>query len=395
MAGRAGRKPPGRRGGERRGRHHPEAEAAVRQEGQAAAIAGRGAGEDGGPGSADLAGGPREGRFRRLPAGAGEDRPAEARGGRRAGLSRVPLRRPAGRLRAGGVDRQRGPRTGRPARGVGSPGGRDPLKRPATGRLDPPAPLSGRRAGVVRARGGRADRVRLRRRAPGHDRASVLHRPGAARLPHHDPIQRAILQRGLLRHPSRVGPRDLRPGFARRAVRAATGGGRLTGHPRVAVPAVGEHGRTEPALLGALLPPGPTPFSRGAGRRQAGRLLFCGQRRAAFADPGGGRRGDLQPARPRPVRVGAGPAGGRSAGRRAAGGLEREVPPVPPDRSARRCQRRAPGHPLGRRADRLFSHLCPGEPVRGPVVRPGGGRPGRAGRAAGPGRVPATVPVAP
>ena len=53
---------------------------------------------------------------------------------------------------------------------------------------------------------------------------------------------------------------------------------------------------------------GPEAVSCRAGQRRPRRLLLCRQRRAAFADPRGGRRGDVQPAHSHSLRVGAGPA---------------------------------------------------------------------------------------
>ena len=127
--------------------------------------------------------------------------------------------------------------------------------------------LPDRPAGGVRPRGGRADRLRLRPRPARRDRPSVLHRPGPERLPHHHALQRALLHRGVLRHPARGRPRHLRPGAAGRPVRPAAGRGRLAGHPRVAVAAVGEPRRPQPRLLAALLPRAQAAVPRGPGRR--------------------------------------------------------------------------------------------------------------------------------
>ena len=120
----------GRRSARRRGRRGAPAETAVRQEGQAAADAGGRTGADGRSGPAGLARGPRKGRFPLVSPVAGEDDRVEARAGRGAGLSAVPLRRPAGRLRAGGADGQRGPGVGRAARGIGAVGGGNPAQPP-------------------------------------------------------------------------------------------------------------------------------------------------------------------------------------------------------------------------------------------------------------------------
>ena len=90
------------------------------------------------------------------------------------GLSAVPLRRPARRIRAGGVDGQRRQGVGRAPRGVGPAGGEDPSERPPAGHVGAAPQVPGRRPGAVGPRGVGGDRVRFQPRAARRDRPSVL-----------------------------------------------------------------------------------------------------------------------------------------------------------------------------------------------------------------------------
>ena len=144
--------------------------------------------------------------------------------------------------------------------------------------------------------------LRLRGGPARHHVAPVLLRDRAGRLPHHHAVQPAVLQRGVLRRAARDRARAVRAEPAGRALRHPARVGVLPRHPRVAVAAVGEPGRSRPAVLGALLPAPEADVPRRAGGRTAGRLLLRRQRRAAVAHPRGGRRGDVQPARRPAVR---------------------------------------------------------------------------------------------
>ena len=101
-------------------------------------------------------------------------------------------------------------------------------------------------------------------------------------------------------------------------------------------------------------------------RRQLGR---------AVADPRRGRRAGVQPPRHPPVRAGAGAARRDGVAGRAPGGVEPADGGVPRRPAPERRARRAPGHALGGRRDRLLLHLCArqrrvgtavGEAERGP-----------------------------
>ena len=111
-------------------------------------------------------------------------------------------------------------------------------------------------------RGGGADRLRLSPRPAGRDGPSVLHVAGPARLPDHHPLRRALFSDGAFRHSARGGTRHLRPGPADRVVRPAAGRGDFAGDSRIAIAAVGEPGRPQPAVLAAFFPGGPGGVSR-------------------------------------------------------------------------------------------------------------------------------------
>ena len=153
----------------------------------------------------------------------------------------------------------------------------------------------------------------------------LLHVRPARRAAHHA-LRRRLLPQRALQHPARSGPRHLRAGPAGRPIRPADRRSGVARHPRVAVADVGEPGRPQPGVLGALLPAKrKQAFPEALRRRAARRVLFCDQRRAAVADSHRGRRGDVQPAHHGAVRAGAGAAARRAARRRSAGRVEREV----------------------------------------------------------------------
>ena len=87
-------------------------------------------------------------------------------------------------------------------------------------------------------------------------------------------------------------------GPARRCDRHPSRRERLAGHPRVAIAAVGEHGRPQQSLLDALPAQATSAFSPATQRGRSRRLLRGGQSSRAVADPGRGRRGDVQPPHP-------------------------------------------------------------------------------------------------
>ena len=170
---------------------------------------------------AGLAGGAAGRRLRGVPAVAGKDRRAETRGGAGGRLQGRPLRRPAGRVRAGAEHRRDHPRLRGLARGIGPAGAGDRGVGPQGAARHSGAGISGGAAAGVRPCGGGGDRLRLRGRPAGRDDAPVLQRHRPRRLPHHHALQPALLQRVVLRHPPRVRPRHLRAGAAGRASRHA------------------------------------------------------------------------------------------------------------------------------------------------------------------------------
>ena len=95
-------------------------------------------------------------------------------------------------------------------------------------------------------------------------------------------------------------------------------------------------------------------FPVAAERRRRGGLLPRRQPRPAVAHPHRGRRGDVQPPHHPSLRAGAGDDHRPSRRRRRARGVGREDARVPRRRGAGRRRRRAAGHALGRRLDRLL-----------------------------------------
>ena len=75
------------------------------------------------PGPKRLGTGPAGKQLRPFPALAGQDLRTQAAAGRGPGLQAIALRRPAGRLRAGGTDGERRPRAGRSSRAARGAGG--------------------------------------------------------------------------------------------------------------------------------------------------------------------------------------------------------------------------------------------------------------------------------
>ena len=179
-----------------------------------------------------------------------------------------------------------------------------------------------------------------------------------------------IFRPALFRHFARGGARHLRARAADRSVRPAAGRGDLAGHSRIAIAAVGEPGRPQPAVLAAILSAGPGRRFPCAGRRDAGRFLFRHQRRAAVADPRRSRRSDLQSAHPHPLRAGAGAVGRRSCpwpicrprGTRSIASIWASRRPDDADGVLQDIH-------WARRADRLLSDLLAGQSVRRAILR--------------------------
>ena len=129
---------------------------------------------------------------------------------------------------------------------------------------------------------------------------------------------------GAVQRAARVGPRALRGRRRSRAGPDATGQAAVARPARVPEPALGELGRPRPPLPGVgrcrmLRERFPGRFDRG-GRRGAGAGRQPGR---ALADPDRGRRGDLQPPHPDPVRAGAGDLRRDTRARRPARRVER------------------------------------------------------------------------
>ena len=206
------------------------------------------------------------------------------------------------------------------------------------------------------------------------DRAPVRERWRRRRHPHHDEV-RADGPRVVLRDDARVRARALRaPGRARARPHAARRR-RLARHARVAEPHVGEPRRPQPPVLALLLPAAPGTVLAAAGRRRRGDVVPRGQHRAAVADPDRRRRDHLQHAHHPPLRARAGPARRERRGARPA---ERVEPPdgrVPRDRGPERRRRRAPGHALGDRDDRLLPDLLARQRDERPDLGADQGRP--------------------
>ena len=189
-------------------------------------------------------------------------------------------------------------------------------RRPQAAARHSRARLSGRAAANLRPGGGRGDRLRFRRRPARRDDASVLQRHRPRRLPHHHALQPAPLQRGVLRHPARSGPRHLRTGSRRRALRhaAAAAPCSLGIHESQSRLWENQVGRGRP-FWEHFFPRARQVFPDALRRRRAGRFRLRHQRRAAVVHPRRGRRGDLQPAHHPALRAGAGADQRRPASR--------------------------------------------------------------------------------
>ena len=156
---------------------------------------------------------------------------------------------------------------------------------------------------------------------------------------------------------------------------------------RVAVAAVGEPRRPQPAVLAPLHAGDARGVRRGDGRRERRRRLPRGEPGAALADPRRGRRGHLQPAHPDPVRARARAPARPARGGRPARGVERRLPGTP-GRAAAACRRRgAPGRPLVERVVRLLPDVHDRQPVLGDPVGAHRDRPARYRRAGAAGGV--------
>ena len=208
-----------------------------------------------------------------------------------------------------------------------------------------------------RARGDghpRGRRLRPRRLAARRRAAPVRAAHRAGRRPHHHPLRPARLHRRLLRRrctssatgSTRTDPGAARPQPARRPVSLGVHESQsrlwenLVGRSRPfcawALPRLAAH------LPGRL---------DGMTRRRA---LPRRQRRAPQPHPRRGRRDDLQPPHRPALRARARADRGHALRRRPAARVERGHAPAARPRRARRRAGRAPGRPLGRRADRLL-----------------------------------------
>src|SRR5207244_867935 len=154
----------------------------------------------------------------------------------------------------------------------------------ATGYEHPGPRVPGGPAEGVRGGCGGRHWLRLQRRAAGHHRPSLLFGIRPRRLPHHDSVQPAVLQRGVLRRLARNRARDVRTGTARGALRHSSWGGVFLWHSRIAVATVGESGWARAAVLGTLLSATAADLSRGAGRRVGRGVLLRDQRCAPVTD---------------------------------------------------------------------------------------------------------------
>ena len=136
----------------------------------------------------------------------------------------------------------------------------------------------------------------------------VLHRDRAGRLPDHDPLRRHQFSDAFFGILHEVGHGLYDQGLPAEHFGTPMGEARLAGHPRVAVAALGERRRPQPAVLELLVPAGPADLPRGPPRRLARRVPAAVNHVEPEPDPGPGRRGDVQPAHHHPLRAGAGPA---------------------------------------------------------------------------------------
>ena len=124
-------------------------------------------------------------------------------------------------------------------------------------------------AGAARFRtlGRDADGLRPRTRPARQDPSSVLHQVRGRRRPHHHARARGRHRRRAVLDAARGRPRHVRAGRERGARRHAARLWRVGGRAREPVPAVGERGRAQPRVLGALLSGAATEISRSVRRR--------------------------------------------------------------------------------------------------------------------------------
>ena len=284
------------------------------------------------PRPAGLAGGPAGQRLRRVPAVAGKDRRAEARGGAGRRLQGRALRRPAGRVRAGRAPRRRSRTSSPPCARTGAAGrghrGFGPQGRSATSWSANIRSSGSRSFGQAAAAAIGFDFEAGRLDVTTHPFCSGIG-PGDCRIttrynPRH--FNEAFF--GILHE---AGHGIYEQGLPAEHFGTPLRHGRVAGHPRIAIAPVGEPGRPRPAVLGALLPAAQADVPEALRDVTLGRFLFRHQRRAAVVHPRRGGRGDLQPAHHPALRAGAGAGQRRPEAGRRAGGVEREVPA---DRSA-------------------------------------------------------------
>ena len=325
----------------RRRGQRPIAPAGVRPVRPAAAETGRGGGPDHHAGAEGLGGRARRRRLPAVPAVARADRGAQAgRGGVRGVRGRA-LRRAAGGLRARTAERGRGPAVRCPQARAGAAARPHRRRAAPAGSLGAAPALPARPPAALRRDRGDRGRLRFRPRTDGSRRPPVLHRRSGG-----------ATAGSTCASTSATSPADCSPSSTRWATGCTSRGCEPEhyGTPLGETASVGMDeaqarfwenrvGRDRrfwehfyPQARGAL--------PREPGRRPAGRVSFRGEPRGAVADPGAGRRGDLQPARHDPLRARALADLGRARRGRPARGLERRHARRP-GRGAEERRRRA------------------------------------------------------
>ena len=291
--------------------------------------------------------------------------------GRVRGVCRRAVRRAARGLRARTPERGRAAgcsrRSGRElvplaARIAGAP------RRPGRGGAAPPLPA--RPPAPLRRGGRRRRRLRLRPRPHGPRRPPLLHRH-RARATAGSPCGSTTAT-----SPAACSPSSTRSatGCTSRASTRSTTARRWARRRRSAWtrrrPGSGRTGSAGTAgFWEHFYPQRARALPREPGRRPARRVPLRGEPGGAVADPGPGRRGDLQPARHDPLRSRARAGLGRARRGRPARGLERGLPRDARRRAAHRRRGLPAGRPLGRRDDRLLPDLHAGRRVRGAALR--------------------------
>ena len=278
------------------------------------------------------------------------------------------LRCTARRLRAGLHLGRGGADVRRAGGGIDAAARHRPVARGGRRRAPARRSLPGRPAARVLPHRAAQDRLRRRRVPARRLGPPVRDEDVRGRRPHDDALRREPAERRVLRLRPRAGPRALRerdrPGAGAHAARSRD----LDGGPRIAEPALGERRRARAAVLAVRLPGAAAGLPGALRARPARGVLARDQQGRAVADPGRGRRGDLQPARAAALRAGAGADRGRPGGGRPPGGVERGDAEEPRHCGPRRPARRAAGHPLVAGGLRLLPDLHAGERDRGAAL---------------------------